>query len=90
MKKHLKLKITGKVQGVWYRVSTQKMAQQHNISGFVKNMEDGSVYAELEGDPLDLKLLVDWCWKGPEHAKVHQVFVQEGVLANFSSFEIQN
>lgn len=90
MKKHFKLKITGKVQGVWYRASAKEMANQYNVNGFVKNMEDGSVYAEVEGNPLDLKRLIDWFWKGPEQARVNQVFVQEGPISGFDSFEIQN
>ncbi len=89
MKKHLKVKITGKVQGVWYRSSLQKEAQELSITGFVRNEEEGSVYAELEGDELLLKRLVDWCWKGPQMANVQQVFVEEGPLSDFSSFEIQ-
>lgn len=88
MKKHLKLKITGKVQGVWYRASLQKEAQKLAVTGFVKNVPDGSVYAEVEGDHLLLKQLVDWCWRGPELARVSHVFVEEGSIRGFSSFEV--
>lgn len=88
MKKHLKLKITGKVQGVWYRASMQKEANRLNVAGLVKNEPDGSVYAEVEGDHLMLKRLVDWCWQGPDLAKVTHVFVEEGAIEGYESFEV--
>ncbi len=88
MKKHLKLKITGKVQGVWYRASMQKEAKQLDVSGYVKNESDGSVFAEVEGDHLMLKRLVDWCWKGSDLAKVSNVFVEEGEIEGYESFEV--
>ncbi len=89
MKKHLKLKITGKVQGVWYRSSFEKEAKELGINGFVRNEPDGSVYAEVEGDELLLKKLVDWCWQGPKMANVKQVFIEEGPISGFSTFDIQ-
>lgn len=88
MKKHLKLKITGKVQGVWYRASMQKEAQGLGVSGIVRNDPDGSVYAEVEGDHLLLKRLADWCWRGPDRAKVTNVIVEEGAIEGYESFEV--
>lgn len=89
MKKHLKLKITGRVQGVWYRGSMQKEAQKLGVHGKVRNEPDGSVYAEVEGDHLLLKRLVDWCWKGPDMAKVTNVIVEEGPISGYSTFEVE-
>jgi acylphosphatase len=88
MKKHLKFKITGKVQGVWYRASMQKEAQSLGVNGIVKNEGDGSVYAEVEGDHLLLKRLADWCWRGPERAKVSDVIIEEGEMEGYDSFEV--
>ena len=89
MKKHLKLKITGKVQGVWYRASFQKEAQKLQVGGFARNEPDGSVYAEVEGDYLILKRLVDWCWKGPELARVSNIIVEEGEVEGYALFEVK-
>ncbi len=88
MRKHLKLVITGRVQGVWYRGSTQRKARELGISGFVRNQPDGSVYAEAEGAETQLQALVDWCWQGPELARVENVGVEEGELKGFQGFEI--
>jgi acylphosphatase len=47
--KHINIKITGKVQGVFFRASTKAVADQIGVKGFVKNEKDGSVYVEAEG-----------------------------------------
>ena len=88
MIKHYKIKITGRVQGVWYRGSAQKKAKALGIKGFVKNEPDGSVYAEAEGEEVILKEFIDWCNEGPELASVKNVEINEGSVNNFNSFEI--
>ena len=54
MADHLTLRIYGTVQGVFFRQSTQEKAQELNLTGFVRNERDGSVYVEAEGDPPSL------------------------------------
>ena len=87
-KKHLDIKVTGKVQGVFYRASTKAVADQLGIKGFVKNEEDGSVYIEAEGDEPILELFLEWCNEGPERAQVEQVESNEGELKNYRNFEV--
>jgi acylphosphatase len=89
MKKHYKLKITGKVQGVWYRGSTEQQARKLGIFGFVKNEPDGSVYAEAEGTEEQLKKLIQWCKSGPPLAKVKSVEVELGHLCGYETFEVR-
>jgi acylphosphatase len=48
--KHWNIKVTGKVQGVFFRASTKAVADQLGVKGFVKNLSDGSVYIEAAGD----------------------------------------
>lgn len=88
MIKHLNIIITGRVQGVWYRGSTQKKARELGLNGFVRNEPDGSVYVELEGDTVALKEMINWCETGPELARVLCVEVEEGEMKNFKNFEI--
>ena len=88
MVKHFKIKITGRVQGVWYRGSMQKKARGLNLTGFTRNVKDGSVYAEAEGEESILNELIDWCKKGPELAIVERVEVEEGAIVGYSSFDI--
>jgi acylphosphatase len=53
--KHWNIKVTGKVQGVFFRASTKAVADQLGVKGFVKNLSDGSVYIEAEGDEFALE-----------------------------------
>jgi len=86
---HYKIKVVGKVQGVWFRDSTRSKALELSIKGFVRNESDGSVYIEAEGDKNGLQQLVDWCQTGPELARVDKVVVEDGAIEHFVSFEIR-
>ncbi|HXH19940.1 MAG TPA: acylphosphatase [Chitinophagales bacterium] len=86
--KHYNIRITGRVQGVWYRDSARSKARELGITGFVRNDPDGSVYIEAEGGEGELKKLVEWCWEGPPRAKVESVDVEEGEVKDFTEFEI--
>jgi acylphosphatase len=86
--KHINVWISGKVQGVWFRESTRREANKLGLSGFVRNMPDGSVYAEVEGTEQALNLFINWCHRGPELAKVSNVEVQEGHWQGFTNFEV--
>ncbi len=88
MIKHYNITVSGKVQGVWYRKSTLDKAQELGINGFVKNLPDGSVYIEAEGDKNQLQSLLDWCRTGPEFAKVDHISFKEASIQYFTLFEI--
>jgi len=87
-KKHLDIKVTGKVQGVFYRASTKAVADQLGIKGFAKNEEDGSVYIEAEGDEPILESFLEWCNEGPDRSRVEQVESNAGELKNYRNFEV--
>lgn len=87
-KKHLNIKVTGKVQGVSYRVTTKAVADQLGVKGFVKNVADGSVYMEAEGDAVFIDSFLEWCNEGPDAARVEQVESSEGEMKNYRNFEV--
>lgn len=87
--KHHKLRIRGKVQGVWYRASARNKAVELGLRGFVRNEPDGSVYAEAEGEESALQSFRRWCEEGPERARVERVDVEEGDPQGFTAFEIR-
>ncbi len=89
MKKHLKLKVSGRVQGVWYRASTERKAKELGICGFVQNEPDGSVYIECEGTQAQLNTLIDWCKGGPPLANVTDIKIENGEVIGFDSFSIK-
>ena len=88
-KQHKNIQVVGKVQGVFYRDSAQKKAQELGLSGFVRNEPDGSVHIEVEGTPGAIVTFIDWCRQGPPKASVTDVTVSEGPLQSYSGFEIQ-
>ena len=90
MLSHFSITVAGKVQGVFFRASTQKKATGLGLSGFVRNQPDGTVYIEAEGDPERLNDLVKWCEAGgPMGARVSSVMVSAGELQSYSGFTIQ-
>lgn len=69
-------RITGRVQGVWYRASMCTQAQALEVQGWVRNRSDGSVEALCQGTPAQLEALHQWCLTGPPKARVDAVQVQ--------------
>jgi len=68
--KRMHVYISGRVQGVFFRASTQRTAQSLNLTGWVRNLPDGSVEALFEGEDGDVAEMLRWCRKGPPGAAV--------------------
>ncbi len=73
----LHIYVSGRVQGVCYRAYTQRKARELGVSGWVRNLPDGRVEMEAQGDRRDLAELVRWCRSGPPAARVEKVEVTE-------------
>ena len=71
--RRIHLHIYGRVQGVYFRVSSQKKAAQLGLVGWVRNCADGHVELVAEGADEGLKQLIDWCQEGPELANVVRI-----------------
>lgn len=89
MKKHFKLIVYGKVQGVGFRFSCSEAAYRYDIKGFVKNKPDGTVYIEAEGENENIILFKDWCKKGPLWANVSELEEERGIVKDYVSFDIK-
>lgn len=75
------LRITGRVQGVWYRASMTEQAKLLGLQGWVRNRHDGSVEALAHGPAHAVQALIDWAHQGPKLARVDGVqvtVVEEG------------
>lgn len=70
------MKITGRVQGVGFRNSTRRKARQLGVTGWVKNLADGSVKVIAEGKRDDVESLITWANSGPRLANVDKVEVE--------------
>ena len=67
--------VHGRVQGVFFRDSCERMATSVGVSGWVRNRNDGAVEAAFEGDPEAVERMVAWCRQGPRRADVDRVEV---------------
>ena len=89
MLRHYNIKIKGKVQGVNYRFNAQAQAHKCNLTGFVKNKPDGSVYCEVEGFEENINKFIEWCYVGSRYAEVIEVNSEEAALIGYQTFEVK-
>jgi acylphosphatase len=75
--RRVRARVRGRVQGVAYRASTRYEARRLGLSGWVKNLPDGSVELEAQGEPDVVAALLAWCEHGPPAARVSGVEVEE-------------
>lgn len=91
MKKNLKIKIYGKVQGVFFRKFVKEKAMELGLTGWVRNKNDGTVEIEIEGEEKKLKDFVKQCKKGSPSSEVERV---ENIFSNktkdYSEFKISS
>jgi acylphosphatase len=81
--------IIGRVQGVFFRASALEQAQSLSLTGWVKNLPDGSIELVAEGPRYALDQLVQWCHHGPPDARVEEVFPRwSKQTAEFRTFVI--
>ncbi|MEW6183731.1 MAG: acylphosphatase [Bacillota bacterium] len=82
--------ITGRVQGVYFRGHTREKALEEGVAGWIRNLADGSVEAVLEGEENAVEAVVDWCRKGPPSARVKRVEdIRESWSGEFKGFNIR-
>ena len=84
--KAVRLRISGKVQGVWFRGWTIKEAQSRGLHGFVRNRLDGSVEALLVGEAQAVDDMIDLCRKGPPAAEVATIDIETALGITPKSF----
>ena len=75
------VRVSGQVQGVFFRDSTRQKAEELGLAGWVKNVPEGQVEALFEGPTEKVREMVSWCEDGPQRASV------ENVDTNFESAE---
>jgi len=81
--------ISGRVQGVFFRVETQRAAERIGVYGWVRNQADGTVAAVFEGPKSKVGQAIDWCWQGSPMSKVTEVTVEwDTPSGKHASFDI--
>jgi acylphosphatase len=89
MKTNKRIQIKGKVQGVFFRKSTEEKARQLGLRGWVQNEPDGSVLTEIEGPAPAIAQMEQWLHEGPERARVEEVVVREGEVKGYQDFKVK-
>lgn len=80
--------VSGRVQGVFFRQTTETRARELGLTGWVRNLPDGRVEAVAEGEPTALDRWVDYCHAGPPAARVDGVEIRwEAPTGEFAGFE---
>ena len=89
MERWVRLIVTGKVQGVFFRDYTRKKATRLGLKGTVRNRSDGSVEIHVQGTDSLVKALEQWCWEGSPYSKVTNV-VSQNITAHrsYSDFRV--
>lgn len=90
MTKRIRIIVSGRVQGVCYRASTQEMALNLGLAGWVRNCHNGNVEAVFEGVPEKVDMAIDWCRTGPPSASVRNIEIHKDNGEDiFTSFKIR-
>ncbi len=85
----IRIIVTGKVQGVFFRQSLKVKAKKNEIFGWVKNLKDGRVEAILEGDEEKISRIIEWAHEGPANARVEDVEIRnEKFIGEFLKFDV--
>ncbi|MGO1470746.1 MAG: acylphosphatase [Tissierella sp.] len=87
--KRVVINIFGKVQMVGFRYSVLQKAREFNIKGSARNLRDGSVEIEAQGEPSQIEKLIDWCKVGPPYVSVVKLLTEETIVKDTEeNFEI--
>ena len=85
----VRLLVSGKVQGVFFRQALKVVAKKNNVSGWVRNLKDRRVEAILEGDSKSINLVIEWASIGPANSRVDDIEINNEEFKNESSmFEV--
>ena len=90
MNKRARAIISGRVQGVCFRMETERAAAKYGVYGWVRNRRDGTVEALFEGEATAVDDILKWCEKGPPLAMVDRVEITEEPFKNeFKDFTVR-
>jgi len=86
--RRLRVVVSGRVQGVWFRGSMVEQARALGVAGWVENRPDGTVEAVVEGPDDAVERILKWCHHGPSGARVDDVTTSEEPPAGITGFDV--
>lgn len=88
--RRVRIFVTGRVQGVFFRQALKVAAKRNGVHGWVRNLSDGRVEAVLEGSDGGLDRVTEWVHAGPANARVEDVEIRnEEPFGEFDSFDVR-
>lgn len=82
--------ISGKVQGVCFRIETRRAAEGLGVNGWVRNRKDGTVEAVFEGTKTAVEAILEWCRQGPPMSRVLNLDITwNAATGGFDAFDIR-
>jgi len=88
--RRVRLLVSGRVQGVFFRAETQRQAVKLGLTGWVRNTDDRRVEAVFEGETGTIGKMIEWCRKGPPLSRVSGVeVIEESPMGDFEEFRIR-
>ena len=89
VQKRVHIFVTGRVQGVFFRQATKVVAIKNNVTGWIKNLDDGRVEIMIEGEDKCVDSVIGWCNFGPANSRVDDIEVNNEEFKNeFSMFDV--
>jgi len=79
MLRRVHIRVTGRVQGVFFRAATREQALALGVCGWVRNLADGRVEIVAEGEDPNIKAFLNWCERGPPRARVDSLQITEEI-----------
>ncbi len=80
--------VSGRVQGVFFRATCAELARRVGVGGWVRNLPDGRVEGVFEGAPEQVDAMVEWCRRGPPGARVDDVQAEPQEPVGTSTFSV--
>ena len=91
MNRRAHLFVTGRVQGVFFRLETKHNADRHDVKGWVRNLPDGRVEALFEGEKHAVETLIAFCRQGPSGAEVAKIeLTWQTYTGEFDRFKVKH
>lgn len=80
--------VSGRVQGVFFRDSCRRYAEEQGVAGSARNLSDGRVEVIAEGEPEAVERVIEWCRSGPQWADVDSVDVTDEQSQGLTTFKV--